>query len=92
MQQERKLFFTKKDTGDLENTYSHVLRFYLVRHAKITWDQHKLGLRIFSIQGFERRNKESKNKYRRFTNHKHNACVQNLRQLYNIFEYDTFNT
>ena len=44
MQQERKLFFTKKDTGDLENPYSRVLRFYLPQHEKTTWDRHQLGL------------------------------------------------
>ena len=87
-----KTFFTKRNTGDLENPYSHVLRFYLPKHAKTTWDRHQLGLGIFSMQGFERRNKESKNTYRRFTNHKHNGCVQNLRRLWDIFEYDTCNT
>ena len=28
--------------------------------AKLTWSKHKIGIGLFTMQGFERRNKESK--------------------------------
>ena len=46
--------------GDAETFYMHVLRFYLPHHAKETFEQFNLGLCVFSMQGFERRNKDSK--------------------------------
>ena len=81
-------FLTKDDTGDLENFYCHVLRFYMPQHARTTWERHKLGLGIFTMQGFERRNKESKNCFRRFTNKKGNFLVSTLRRLWDSFIYE----
>ena len=81
-------FLTKDDTGDLENFYCHVLRFYMPQHARTTWERHKLGLGIFTMQGFERRNKESKNCFRRFTNKKSNFLVSTLRRLWDSFTFE----
>ena len=39
------------------------------------------------MQGFERRNKESKNIMRRFNNKKHNICSQILKRLWDSFFY-----
>ena len=50
-----------------ETFYFHCLRFYVPQIAKITFERHKLGIGIFTMQGFERRNKESKNVINRFT-------------------------
>ena len=48
-----------------------------------------MGLGIFTMQGFERRNKESKNTLRRFCNKNGDYLTQNLRRLYWIFQYDS---
>ena len=40
---------------------------------------------VFTIQGFKRRNKESKNTLRRFSNKKGNVLPNNLRRLFDIF-------
>ena len=55
------LYLQPKDVeGGGETSYCHTLRFYMLQFAKETWDNHRLGLGIFTMQGFERRNKESK--------------------------------
>ena len=74
--------------GDDETFYLHVLRFYLPQIAKKTMEDHGIGLGIFSMQGFERRNKESKNTLRRFSNRKGNVLLNNLRRLYDVFFYE----
>ena len=56
-----KTFFTKSTIGDEENFYSHYLRFYMLHIARELFESHVIGLGIFTMQGFERRNKESKN-------------------------------
>ena len=50
-----------------ESFYHHCMRFYLPRIAEKTYNRHKLGLGVFNMQGFERRNKESKNTLHRFS-------------------------
>ena len=63
--------FLTKDNNDIEGDetfYMHCLNFYMPMIAEVTLDRHKMGLGIFTMQGFERRNKESKNTLRRFCN------------------------
>lgn len=86
----RRSFLTKRveRPGDDETFYMHVLRFYLPKIARITFDEHDLGLGIFTMQGFERRNKESKNTLNRFSNTKGNVLCANLRRLWDIFYYE----
>ena len=55
-----KSFLTKKNIGDMETFYMHTLRFYLPKIVDDTWERYRLGIGIFTMQGFERRNKESK--------------------------------
>ena len=74
--------------GDGETFYCHTLRFYMLKFAKQTWDKHRLGLGIYTMQGFERRNKESKNTFRRFTNKKGNCILSNLKRLWDLFYYE----
>ena len=74
--------------GDDETFYMHVLRFYLPKIARVTFDKHGLGLGIFTMQGFERRNKESKNTLKRFTNCKGNVLAANLRRLWDVYYYE----
>ena len=45
------------------------------------FNTHKAGLGVLNIQGYERRNKESKNTMRRFLNNKGNLVFQSFRQL-----------
>ena len=56
--------------------------------AKDTLDKHKLGLGIFTMQDFERRNKESKNTLQRFCNGKGDILSPNLKRLYDVFHYE----
>ena len=80
-----KTFLTRSKVGDSETFYAHVLRCYLPKHARTTWETHSLGLGVFNMQGFERRNKESKNTMRRFTNKKGNMALQNMKRLWYVF-------
>jgi hypothetical protein len=83
----RKTFLTKNVDGDIEFFYSHCLRFYLPKHAEELFTEHGVGLGVFTMQGYERRNKESKNALKRFTNHKGNILVQNMKRLWDIFKH-----
>ena len=56
--------------GCSETFYMHVLRYYIPKIAMITLERHRLGVGIFSTQSFERRNNESKNCLKRFSNNK----------------------
>ena len=86
----RTSFLTKvseKPGGD-ETFYMHALRFYMPMIAKHTLSEHKMGLGVFTMQGYERRNKESKNTLRRFGNSKGNIVESNLKRLWDIFFYE----
>ena len=52
--------------GEDETFYMHTLRYYIPRIALETYKTHKVGVGVFNMQGFERRNKESKNCLKRF--------------------------
>ena len=78
---------TNNIIGDLETFYMHVLRFYIPHIAMITFEKYELGVGIYSMQGYERRNKESKNTFRRFNNNKGNVVVPNLKRLWDIFHF-----
>ena len=76
--------------GDV-SFYFHCLRFYYPKLAKITFERHKLGLGIFTMQGFERRNKESKNTLKRFSTLNRNSntlMVNNVRRLLQVYLYE----
>ena len=55
---------------------------------KDTWETYGLGVGIFTMQGFERRNKESKFTLQHRTNNKGNVIIQNLVKLFGSF-YNT---
>ena len=40
-----------------------------------------------NMQGYERRNKESKNIVRRFSNHRGNLVIPNLKRLWDVFKH-----
>ena len=81
--------FLNKDghIGFYETTYMHALRFYMPKFSKDTWTEHRLPLGIYTMQGFERRNKESKNMFLRHTNNKKNPCMQTLALLYESWKH-----
>ena len=74
--------------GNEETFYSHALRFYMIDIAILTFEKHKVGVGIFNMQGFERRNKESKNTMRRFCNNRGNTLPNNLGKLWEVFQYN----
>ena len=49
--------------GFYETSYLHTLKCYMSKLIKITWERHCCGVGVFTLQGFERRNKESKRIY-----------------------------
>ena len=60
----------------------HALRHYNIKHAQDTWTKYKLGVGIFTMEGFERRNMESKQVVRNHTNKKGNIILQSAKKLY----------
>ena len=84
--------FLTKDKGNPggdETFYMHCLRFYLPKLARTTFDNDGYGLGIFTMQGYERRNKESKNTLRRFCNGKGCILENNMRRLFDVFFLST---
>ena len=71
--------------GDNESFYSHVLFCYYPQLIDRLWTSHNVGIGIFTLQGFERRNKESKNAARRFYNGKHNVCSQTMNRVFDLW-------
>ena len=59
--------------------------FYIPKLARQTWERHECGIGIYSMQGFERRNKESKSIMNKFNNNKQHRIPQQLRRLWDIF-------
>ena len=48
---------TKKEEGDCETFYLHTIRFYMPDIVDDTWKKYYFGVGVFTMQGFERRNK-----------------------------------
>ena len=69
------------EVGYYETSYMHILRFNLAELAKITYDRHKLGIGVFTLQGYERRNRESKFIYDRHCNNRGNLCYSTMKRL-----------
>ena len=71
--------------------YFHSLRFYLPQLALLTFERHGLGLGVFTMQGYERRNKESKNTIKRFCTLQHTSnklLVNNIRRVLQVFLFE----
>ena len=78
-------FLTKKFVGDQENVYSHVLRFYMPQFAKMTFKRHGMEVGIYTMQGFEHRNKESRFVFKNHTNQKGNVAQYTIGRLFDSF-------
>ena len=85
------MFLTDKEEGDRETIYMHVCRYYIPKIARLTFEMYGLGVGIFNMQGFERRNKESKNSLKRFCNYKGNIVTPNMKCLWDIFYHNGLN-
>ena len=86
-------FLTKdpSNVGDDESFYMHVVRFYFPQIMKKLYKEFGVGIGVCTMQGFERRNKESKNTMKRFYNGKGNIIMTNLKRLWLEFYYGTNN-
>lgn len=82
-----KTVLTMNVTGDHEMFYYHVLCFYIPKIAQETCNKYGLGIVIYTIQGFERQNKESKNILKRFSNNVGNITIPNLKRIWDIFQH-----
>ena len=80
-----KTVLTNNTKGDCETIYYHVARYYIPKIARKLFEMYGLGVGVFNMQGFERRNKESKNTLKRFCNHKGNIVLPNLKRIWDIF-------
>ena len=78
-------FLKKTHYGDEETFYLRSLQYYLPVIMHTTWESHRIGWGVFTIQGFERINKESKNTLSRFNNRTGNLASQNIRRLWDVF-------
>ena len=84
----KSILFNNGSKPSNETSYAHVLRFYIPVIAQETWDVHKAPCGVWNMQGYERRNSESKTIYKRFTNKKGNIVAQILPRLIDIFMYE----
>ena len=83
-------FLTKNGTST-ETFYMHVLRYYLPVIADDTFSRHNVGIGVFNMQGFERRNKESKRCMTLFSNNKGNRTINNMKRLFDKFDEEEDN-
>ena len=74
--------FLVKNRTSSETFYMHVLRYYLPLIAEETFSRHNVGVGVFNIQGFERRNRDSKRCMELFSNSKGNKTVNNMKRLF----------
>ena len=78
-------FVSTTYVGDEENLYSRVLKLYLPKIAKKALEDHNMGIGIFTMQGFEHRNKESKHAFVKYTKKRGNVCVQIMKRLWDVY-------
>jgi hypothetical protein len=75
------------ENGKDETFNMHALRFYMPTIVETTFERHGVGVGVFNMQGFERRNKESKNIYTKYNNHC-GPLITNVNRLWDVFEDD----
>jgi hypothetical protein len=67
--------------GGKETSYIHVLKFVTGPLAKLTFERHGVGIGVFTLQGYERLNQESKYVFVRHTNKLYDFVKQILIKL-----------
>ena len=80
-----KSMLTNAALGDGETFYFHVAKHHVPRIAHDTLDKFNCGVGLWTMQGFEHRNKQSKFVYSHKTNRKGNCCMQALKGLHRLF-------
>ena len=70
-----------------KNFYAHALCCYYPQLVNKVWKNHGVGVGVFTLQGFERRNKESKTIAKKYYNGKHNVCTQTLKRNYDFYHF-----
>ena len=81
-------FLNKVEIGYDETHYLHALLYYIPTVAKQTWNNHRCGIWVFIMQGYECRNKESKSIMRKFNDNKQQKLAQNLKRLWDLHNND----
>jgi hypothetical protein len=78
----KELFLSEGTTnGGKETSYVHILRFVTGPLARLTFERHGVGIGVFTLQGYKRRNQESKYLFVRHTNKLYDFVKQILRKL-----------
>ena len=80
-----KSILTNTVLGDGETFYFHVAKHHVPIIAHDTLDKFNCGVGLWTMQGFEHRNKQSKFVYSHKTNGKGNCCMQVLKGLHRLF-------
>ena len=76
---------TNAIVGDGETFYIHNLSFYMPSIIEDTYKKHKLGPGVWSMEGFEYKNAQSKQAVYTHSNCKGNLPAQSLAHLYLIY-------
>jgi len=80
-------FMKGEQIGDKETFYLHVVRNYLPQIAKNVFEKCQFGLGVFTMQGFEHRNKQSKRLFKNKTNTAGNIVLQSIKALHSLFKH-----
>ena len=77
----KSFLFRGTDIGWKETSYMHILKYVTGPLAKLTFERHSVGIVVFTLQGYERRNQESKYLFVRHTNKLYDFVKQILIKL-----------
>ena len=84
-------FMERNDgSGGGESLYLHVLRHYIPKHMRDTYKKHRLGVAIFSMEGFEYKNYTSNFVMRNRNNGQGVQVKQSLKVLQLLYKNSTF--
>ena len=65
-----------------------MLRFYMPRRPRETWKEFHLGVGVYTMQGFEKCNSESKQIFKNITDKKNNKTTNVVIQILKILQYN----
>ena len=68
-----------------------MLRHYIAKHMRLTYQRHKLGLTIFSMEGFEYKSYKSKHGIQSRNNERGVQAKQSLNMLKLLYSRAEFN-
>ena len=80
------LIFDQYCSQEMQNTFDlYCLRYYIPKIVRKRFSDNCLGVGLFTMQGFERRNKETTKSHSRHSNGKGNVQIQTLKILYDEY-------